>query len=41
MVNPTRALAKPGWQAVMGWHPEEAVALQIAFGVVHPELRWR
>ena len=41
MVNPTRALAMPGWQAVMGWHPEEALALQMAFGVVHPELRSR
>ncbi len=41
MVNPTRTLAMPGWQAVMGWHPEEALALQMAFGVVHPELRSR
>ncbi len=36
-----KALETPGWQAALDWSPEEAVAMQIAFRVVHPEIsRW-
>ncbi len=33
-----KALETPGWQAALDWRPEEAVAMQIAFRVVHPEI---
>ncbi len=40
-VDRVKALETPGWRVVLDWNPEEAVAMQIAFGVVHPEIsRW-
>ncbi len=33
-----KALETPGWQTALDWRPEEAVAMQIAFRVVHPEI---
>ncbi len=36
-----KALETPGWQAALDGSPDEAVAMQIAFRVVHPEIsRW-
>ncbi len=40
-VDRVKALETPGWQAALDWSLEEAVAMQIAFRVVHPEIsRW-
>ncbi len=37
-VDRVKAFETPGWQVALDWSPEEAVAMQIAFRVVHSEI---